>query len=212
MAMSACTTDQYGNSRPMTDTERGALIGAGVGALLGIATSSNKKKGAVLGAVGGAIAGGLVGYYMDSQQKDLEKQLQTELDNGSIRLEKQPKHSLRISMTSATAFDVNSQSIKTGFYSTMNKIAKVLNKYGKTELMIVGHTDSTGSAAFNQTLSEKRANAVNRYLLQQKVISQRLSTFGKGEQHPIATNDTTEGRRKNRRVEIYVVPLVENNA
>jgi outer membrane protein OmpA-like peptidoglycan-associated protein len=145
---------------------------------------------------------------MDSQKKDLEKVLAPEIGSGAINLQNLEQHRLRISMTSATAFDVNSSQIKPGFNSTMNKIAEVLNKYGKTELLIVGHTDSTGSQQYNQTLSEQRAQSVYQYLQGRGVIHQRLSAYGKGELEPVASNDTEGGRQMNRRVEILVVPLV----
>ena len=209
IALAGCARDEFGNTRPMTDAEKGALIGAAVGAGIGL-TQKDKhgSKAVVIGAVGGGIAGGLVGNYMDSQKKDLEKVLAPEMGSGAINLQKLEQHRLRISMTSATAFDVNSSQIKPGFNSTMNKIAKVLNKYGKTELLIVGHTDSTGSEQYNQTLSEQRAQSVYQYLQGRGVIHQRLSAYGKGELEPIASNDTEGGRRMNRRVEILVVPLV----
>jgi len=205
-----CAKDEYGNARPMTDAEKGALIGAAVGA--GIGLTQRKKHGnkaVVIGAVGGGLTGGLVGNYMDSQKKDLEKVLAPEMGSGAITLDKLEQHRLRISMTSATAFDVNSVQIKQGFFSTMNKIAKVLNKYGKTELLIVGHTDSTGSDQYNQTLSEQRAQSVYQYLQGQGVIHQRLSAYGKGESEPVASNASAAGRQQNRRVEILVVPLVQ---
>lgn len=209
--LSGCAKDEYGNARPLTDAEKGALIGAVVGA--GIGLTQKKKRGnkaVLIGAVGGGITGGLVGNYMDSQKKDLEKVLVSEIDNGSINLQKLEQHRLRISMTSATAFEVDSADIKRGFNSTMDKIAKVLNKYGKTELLIVGHTDSTGSEQYNQTLSENRAQSVYQYLQARSVVHQRLSAYGKGELEPVASNDSSAGRRLNRRVEIMVVPLVHH--
>lgn len=210
VALTGCAKDEYGNSRPLTDAEKGALIGAAVGA--GVGLTQKKKHGnkaVLIGAVGGGIAGGLVGNYMDSQKKDLEKVLSPEISSGAINLQPMEQHRLRISMTSATAFDVNSTQIKPGFNSTMDKIAKVLNKYGKTELLIVGHTDSTGSDQYNQTLSENRAQSVQQYLQARGVIQQRLSAYGKGEHEPVASNASEDGRRQNRRVEIIVVPLVQ---
>lgn len=205
-----CAKDEYGNTRPLTDAEKGALIGAAVGA--GIGLTQKKKHGnkaVLIGAVGGGLAGGLVGNYMDSQKKDLEKVLSPEISSGAINLQPMEQHRLRISMTSATAFDVNSTQIKRGFNSTMDKIAKVLNKYGKTELLIVGHTDSTGSDQYNQSLSENRAQSVQQYLQARGVIQQRLSAYGKGEHEPVASNASEDGRRQNRRVEIIVVPLIQ---
>ncbi len=209
IAVAGCAKDEYGNTRPLTDAEKGAMIGAAVGA--GIGLTQKKKHGnkaVLIGAVGGGIAGGLVGNYMDKQKKDLEKVLAPEMSSGAISLQKLEQHRLRILMTSNTAFEVNSTQINSGFFSTMDKIAQVLNKYGKTELLIVGHTDSTGSDQYNQTLSEQRAQSVYQYLQGQGVIHQRLNAYGKGEMEPIASNNTDAGRRQNRRVEIIVVPLV----
>jgi len=209
LSLISCATDEYGNSRPLTDAEKGAMIGAGIGALIGL-TAKKKNKGVAIGAVGGALAGGLVGTYMDNQKQDLEKILKNEVSNGAIVIKKLPEHRLMVRMTNATAFDINSSHIKSGFYSTLDKISKILNHYGKTELVLVGHTDNTGSEAFNQKLSERRANAVKSYLLNKNVISQRLSAHGKGELLPIASHSTAQGRTSNRRIEIYVVPIIEN--
>jgi len=209
IAISGCARDQYGNERPLTDAEKGAMIGAIVGA--GIGLTQKKKHGnkaVLIGAVGGAVSGGLVGNYMDSQKKDLEKALQPEMNKGVIHLQKLEQHRLLISMTSETAFDVDQTVIKPGFHYSMNKMAKILNKYGKTELLIIGHTDSTGSAKYNQHLSERRADAVRQYLLNVKVVPQRLSAYGKGESQPVASNANAAGRRLNRRVDIIVVPIV----
>lgn len=210
LSLISCATDEYGNSRPLTDAEKGAMIGAGIGALIGL-TAKKKNKGVVIGAVGGALAGGFVGNYMDKQKQDLEKVLKDDVNSGAIVIKKLPEHRLMVRMTNATTFDINSSDIKSGFYSTLNKMAKILNHYGKTELVIVGHTDSTGSEAHNQKLSERRANAVKSYLLSKNVIPQRLSAHGKGELFPIADNNTAHGRTTNRRIEIYVVPLVEKS-
>jgi len=210
-ALGGCVKDEYGNERPMTDAEKGALIGAVLGA--GVGLTQKKKHGnkaVLIGAVGGAVGGGAVGYYMDSQKKDLEKALKPEMDKGVIRIQKLDKNRLLLSMTAETAFDVNATTIKTGFHYSLNKLAKILNKYGKTELLIIGHTDSTGSAQYNQGLSIRRAQAVEQYLLARKVVTQRLSSYGKGESQPVASNATAAGRRLNRRVDILVVPIVAN--
>jgi outer membrane protein OmpA-like peptidoglycan-associated protein len=209
--LSACATDEYGNKRPLTDAETGALIGAAGGAVLGAAVSKNHRgQGMLIGAVGGGLAGGAVGYYMDSQKKDLEKALAPERDAGAIQIEKLPEHALRVTMTDQTAFTVDSAEIKPRFDSSMDKIATVLNKYGKTELNIVGYTDSTGSTQHNQALSERRAQAVQTYFLQHGVVPQRLSAQGRGENDPRASNATAEGRQLNRRVEINIIPIMAN--
>jgi len=204
-----CATDEYGNPRPMTDAQKGAIIGAASGAVVGaLAKKDSRSKGALIGAVGGGIAGGAVGTYMDSQKKDLEKVLAPEVQAGAIDIQKVNQDNLLITMTSQTSFDFDSTAIKPGFYTTMDKIANVLIRYGKTHLTIVGHTDNVGTNQYNQTLSEHRAQAVNDYLRNKGVLVQRLEFVGRGETAPRATNATEEGRRLNRRVEIVVEPIV----
>ena len=210
LVLSGCATDEYGNRLPMSDTEKGSLIGAVGGAAVGALVASKSGKGALIGAIGGGIAGGLVGNYMDKQKKDFEKALQPELNNGVVRIQKLPNDELLVGTTGATAFEVNSDVIMPGFYSTLDKIADILNRYGKTQLVIVGHTDSTGSDQHNQVLSEKRAGAVAQYFLTRNVIPQRLSAYGKGKSEPIASNATPEGRQRNRRVDISIIPVVAN--
>jgi outer membrane protein OmpA-like peptidoglycan-associated protein len=214
LGLSACVTDEFGNPRPYTDAEKGAFIGAASGAVLGGAVSKkkNRTQGVLIGAVGGGLAGGAVGTYMDSQKKDLEKALAPERNAGAIQVEKLPGHALRVTMTDQTAFTVDSAEIKPRFYSTMDKISTVLNRYGKTELTIVGHTDSTGTTQHNQTLSERRAQAVETYFSQKGVVSQRLESQGLGESAPRASNATAEGRQLNRRVEIIIEPIVADKA
>ncbi len=204
-----CATDEYGNPRPMTDTEKGVLIGAASGAVLGALVKKDKRsKGALIGAVGGGIAGAAVGSYMDSQKKDLEKVLAPEVQSGAINIAKAGQNNLLITMTAQTAFDFDSTSIKPGFQSTMDKIANVLVRYGKTHLTVVGHTDNVGSNQYNQTLSERRSGAVADYLRGKGVIPQRLVSVGQGENTPRASNATEQGRHLNRRVEIVVEPIL----
>lgn len=204
-----CATDEYGNPRPMTDAQKGAIIGSASGAVVGaLAKKDNRSKGALIGAVGGGIAGAAVGTYMDSQKKDLEKVLAPEVQAGAIDIQKVNQNNLLITMTSQTAFDFDSTAIKPGFYTTMDKIANVLIRYGKTHLTIVGHTDNVGTSQYNQALSEHRAQAVNDYLRNKGALVQRLEFLGRGETAPRAANATEEGRRLNRRVEIIVEPIV----
>lgn len=209
VSLSACATDQQGNRRPMTDTQRGAIIGAATGAVVGgLAKKKNRKKGVLIGAVGGGIAGGAVGSYMDKQKQDLEKVLAPERTAGAIQVDKLQGDILRVTMTEQTSFEFNSSAIKPGFNSTMDKIADVLNRYGKTHLTIVGHTDSTGATQYNQSLSEQRAQAVVQYFSDRGVVYERLAAEGKGEAAPRAPNTTDQGRRLNRRVEVYIEPIV----
>lgn len=205
--VSSCATDEYGNSRPLTRAEKGAMIGAATGVLLGLTTKDKKKKAALYGIVGG-IAGGAVGAYMDKQRKDFERVLSNEINAGAIEVHKLPENNLMVTMTSKTAFEVDSTNIKQGFHSTMDKISNVVNKYGKTHLNLVGHTDSTGSSAYNQRLSERRASSIQGYLGARGVIPQRMTVYGMGEDQPRASNTTSAGRQLNRRVEIVIEPVV----
>jgi outer membrane protein OmpA-like peptidoglycan-associated protein len=212
VALAGCA-DESGrgfSNRPLENWEGGALIGAGVGALVGaMAYSKDRTKGAVLGAVGGGLAGGAVGGYMDSQKRDLEKNLAKEIQAGQARVDTLPDHVVRITMTSQTAFDTNSADIKPGFDTTMDKLADVVVRYAKTTLTIVGHTDNVGSEQYNQKLSERRAHSVAQYFESKRVNPVRLAVSGKGESAPIASNNTDSGRQANRRVEIYVEPVVQ---
>ena len=204
--LAGCAADQpLGN---MGHREQGLIIGAVGGAVIGaVAYDKNRTKGAVVGAVGGGLAGAAVGRYMDDQKRDLEKNLSSEIKTGQARVEKLPNDVVRITMTSQTAFDTNSADIKSGFHSTMDKIADVVVRYGKTTLTVVGHTDDVGSNAYNQSLSERRALSVAEYLEKKRVDAMRLATAGKGETQPRSTNNTEAGRQENRRVEIYLEPV-----
>jgi len=207
---SGCGDIPKPSDRPLENWESGALIGAGIGAVVGaVAYSKDRTKGAVLGAVGGGLAGGAVGAYMDSQKKDLEKNLAKEIQAGQARVDSLPNHVVRITMTNQTAFDTNSSTIKPGFDTTMDKLADVVVRYGKTTLTVVGHTDNVGSAQYNQQLSERRAHSVAQYLESKRVDPVRMALSGRGEEQPIASNSSEAGRQQNRRVEIYVEPVVQ---
>lgn len=186
-----CATDEYGNSRPMSQTEKGVGIGA--------------LSGAAIGAIGGALVGGLIGNYMEQQQRDFERVLANEIALGQIRVERISEGELLVGMTGETAFEIDSDQVKPGFYSTMDKIAAIVNRYGKTRLDIAGHTDSTGSRGHNMELSDRRAHSVKNYFLASGVYPARLQTQGHGPDYPLASNDTPEGRRLNRRVDITLI-------
>lgn len=208
LALPACTaTDEYGNKRRLTDTEKGAIIGATLGALAGRNTKSTKKR--VLYGILGGVAGAGVGNYMDNQKKDFEKNLRPEIERGDVIVERLPENLLMVTMSSESSFDVNSTTIKPNFKSTLGRIAKIVNKYGKTHLSLVGHTDSTGSKSYNQKLSEQRATAIQDYFNSIKVIPERMTVYAMGEDKPRASNATASGRKQNRRVEIIIEPLVE---
>lgn len=207
--IAGCAADGGGPAINRPYTEAGVVLGAASGALLGaVAYGTGNSRAVVLGAIGGGIAGGAVGAYMDSQRKDLEKNLAHEINLRQARVDQLPNHVVRVTMTGDTGFNTNSTEIKPGFYSTLDKIADVVVRYGKTSLTVAGHTDDVGSAQYNQGLSERRARSVAQYLESKRVNEARLSIVGKGEGMPIASNATEGGRAENRRVEIYVQPVV----
>jgi outer membrane protein OmpA-like peptidoglycan-associated protein len=210
LLLSACSTNDLGDSRDMSNTQKGAIIGTVSGAALGaLINKDNRGKGALIGAVGGGLAGTGVGYYMDKQAKDLALQLKPEMERGDISIDKRASdNALIVNMTSSTGFDTNSAVLKSGFTPTLDKISRVLNQYGKTTVTVIGHTDSVGSDAANQTLSEKRAQSVLDYFASKNVNPVRLAAYGRGESSPRADNATEAGRALNRRVELLIEPVV----
>lgn len=206
LTLAACTTtDPYtGETRP-NYTGRGVLIGAAAGAALGYLTNtSDSEEGrtnALIGAGIGALAGGAVGNYMDRQEREMREALR---DSGvGVRRE---GNDLRLIMPGDITFDTNSTEIKPQFYAVLNDVADVLEQYPATYVDVVGHADSVGDAAYNQRLSEQRAQAVAGYLIAQNVMRDRFYVGGLGETSPIASNDTPQGRAQNRRVEIIIRP------
>ena len=210
--LSACATNDLGDRRDLSKTQKGAIIGTASGAALGaIINHKNRGKGALIGAVGGGLTGAGVGYYMDKQAQDLMKQLQPEIQRSEISVEKRASdNAVLVSMTSSTGFDTNSAVLKPGYTPTLNKIARVLNQYGKTTVTVIGHTDSVGTDAYNQALSERRAQSVLDYFAGQNVNPLRLESYGKGETEPRADNSTEAGRTLNRRVELWILPVLAN--
>ncbi|QJR80952.1 OmpA family protein [Alteromonas pelagimontana] len=188
------------------NTQKGAGIGAVVGALLGKATGDNDKSRYAWGAVVGAIAGGAIGNYMDRQ----EKEFRDELADTGVQVVREGD-SLRLIMPGDITFATNSASISPNFNPVLNDVAKVLNNYEKTVLLIEGHTDDTGSEQYNQALSERRAQAVKNLLVTSNVNPQRVTTVGLGEYQPKVANTSAENRQTNRRVELKIQPLTGQN-
>lgn len=186
----------------MSKTARGAIIGGAAGA--GAGAAAGGKKGAVIGGVAGAAVGGLIGHYMDEQ----EKKLQT-VEGAKIERE---GDLLKVTFDSAILFDVDKTDLKPAAQENLKKVATVLNEYPDTDLLIEGHTDSQGSESYNQRLSERRADSVKGFLIEQGVSPSRLKAKGFGEMAPIASNETPEGRSQNRRVEVKIQPNEELKA
>ncbi len=203
LSLVACAADD-----PNRRAKTGAAIGAVTGAILGKQVSGG-RKGALAGAVIGAIAGGGVGTYMDNQQRDFEAALADEQRRNDLEIQRLKDDSLKIDVSNEVSFDFDSAHLKPAFLPTLDKVADLLQRYDRTIVHVIGHTDSTGSDAYNQQLSERRADSVADYLSSRGVNRQRLQTEGRGEREPRATNATEAGRQLNRRVEIIIKPIVE---
>lgn len=203
MLISACADD------PWRKTKIGAATGAVIGGVVG--HQVDEDDGAVIGAALGAIAGGAVGNYMDRQQRDLKEKLAAERANQELQIVELPGNALKIGVASDVSFESGSADVKFDGRRTYAKIADVLQEYPETAIHVVGHTDSDGSDAYNQGLSERRADAVASILSAEGVNAQRVLTEGRGESEPIASNATEQGKRRNRRVDIVLKPIVEGN-
>jgi outer membrane protein OmpA-like peptidoglycan-associated protein len=202
LTTSACVTDPNTGEKKVSRTAIGAVGGTVAGALLGGMIGG--KTGRIVGAGIGGVAGGVVGYKMDQQIKQLKEKTAgsgvdvTETDGGKAIL---------VNLPDGVTFDVGSATLKPEFRATLDQVAQSLKDYPDSLIDVYGHTDSTGSDAFNQTLSENRARTVANYLAMQGVNTARIRSQGFGETMPVATNDTPEGRARNRRVEIKIVPI-----
>ncbi|MEJ2138003.1 MAG: OmpA family protein [Gammaproteobacteria bacterium] len=204
--LSSCTTlDPYTREEKTSNAAKGAAIGAAAGAAVGLITGDNsaerKKRALILAGVGG-IAGGGVGYYMDQQ----EMKLRQKLEGTGVSVTRLGDN-ITLNMPGNVTFAVDSSDISASFYPVLDSVALVLNEFDKTLVEVAGHTDSTGSESYNQSLSQKRSGSVTAYLTSRSVRSDRLISVGAGETRPIATNDTAAGRQQNRRVEITIVPI-----
>lgn len=206
ITVSGCVTDPNTGERKVSRTAIGGVGGALGGLLLGGLIGG--KTGRIVGAGIGGVAGAAVGYQMDKQIKELKEQTSgsgidvTPTDNGSAIL---------VNLPDGVTFDVGSSTLKPEFRATLDQIAQSMNQYPNSLIDVYGHTDSTGSDAFNQTLSESRARTVASYLTSRGVAAARIRSQGFGETMPIASNDTPDGRAKNRRVEIKIVPVTQED-
>lgn len=203
LILSACATDpsQY----PGTDgnrTREGAVAGAVIGGVLGAATGDgNRVDDAARGAVIGGVAGAVAGNIMDRQAQELRN----DFDDSRIQVIN-TGNELIVRMPEAILFATDSAALNPQLRSDLFVLADSLNKYPKSVVTVTGHTDNTGSAAYNQDLSERRASSVASVLRSGGVSSSRIRVVGAGESRPIATNATAAGRQQNRRVDITITP------
>jgi outer membrane protein OmpA-like peptidoglycan-associated protein len=190
-----------GATRQQKGTATGAAIGGVIGAGLGQAIGRDTKGtliGAGVGAALGGIAGNQIAAYMDRQEQELRNAM---AESDAVNIQR-AQDVLSATFKGDIFFDVNSSNLKTGAYSEVDRISKVLNNYPQTTISVEGHTDSTGPADYNQQLSEKRAETVKNALVQRAVDSRRINAVGFGESRPISSDNAT-----NRRVSIVIVPI-----
>lgn len=184
----------------MSKKEKGAIIGAAAGAVVGGVVgdkAGNTAVGAILGAAVGGVAGAYIGNYMDKQAEEMERDLE------GAKIERIGE-GIKITFDSGILFDVNKATLKPAAQANLQNLAQILNKYEDTDILIEGHTDSTGPAEYNLELSMKRAQSVSNFLAGLQVAPNRFRIMGYGEDQPIASNDTSAGRQQNRRVDIAI--------
>ncbi len=194
-----------GEEEGMNRTQKGALIGAVAGAVAGLLSgddATERRQRALVGAGVGGLAGGAIGRYQDNQERALRERMagtgvEVVRDGDNITLD----------MPEAITFGFDSYALRSNSYSVLNRVADTLKEFDQTIVEVAGHTDSVGSASYNQKLSEQRAQAVGNYLTSRGINGQRLIITGAGANHPVASNSTDAGRAENRRVEITIVPL-----
>lgn len=191
----ATTTDD-----PNRKTKRGAAIGAAAGAIAGAVLgnqSGNNRTGAVVGAAAGAAVGAAVGRRMDKQEQEL-RQIE------GVEVTRPSEGEINVRLTNDILFDTDSSSLRSASRTTLNDLANNFRQYPDNLITVEGHTDSTGTDAHNQRLSESRASNVADYLIDNGVRASAITVYGFGESRPKSTNESAEGRQANRRVEIHI--------
>ena len=204
LALSGCVTNTPYGADPNAPnrTRDGAVIGGILGGFLGATgDDANPARGAVLGAAVGAASGAAIGHALDAQARDLRGSL----NNSQIQVQNTGSE-LVVTMPEGILFDFDSAAIRASLQGDLRAMARNLNQYPNTDVIVEGHTDNTGSAAYNQDLSTRRAQAVAGVLLEAGVAPARVRSIGRGEDDPVATNLTSEGRQQNRRVEVIIRP------
>jgi len=205
LALTACTDPSVQTSDPKQRTKEGMAVGAGIGALTGILLgddAKDRRTGAVVGAAVGAMAGGMIGARLDEQAAALRR----DFGSDEIRVVRVGDH-LVVTMPEDILFATDSDYVRPALQSDLRVLARSLNDYPDTTVDVIGHTDNVGDAAYNQQLSNRRAQAVADVLYDSGVATSRIRAYGRGEDQPVASNLTPEGRAQNRRVEIIIRPM-----
>jgi len=205
LAAGCQTTDPYTGESKTSSATYGALIGAGTGAAIGMISghdAKQRKQRALIGAGVGALGGGAVGAYMDKQEEELRREMQA----SGVSVTRKGED-IVLNMPGNITFRTASADLNSQFFKVLDGVARVARKYDKTIIEVAGHTDNVGGAEYNRQLSQRRASAVAQYLVSRGVAEPRLMTAAGGEEHPIASNSTEQGRAANRRVEVTLAPL-----
>ncbi|UZK65733.1 OmpA family protein [Sphingomonas sp. M1-B02] len=203
----ACVTDPVTGERRISKAAIGGVGGALGGYLLGdIVGGRNDRTEKLVGAGIGGLAGAGVGLYMDRQEQELRRRTA----GTDVRVIRQGDD-LVLSMPAGITFATDQSNVQPQFRPTLDQVADVLKQYNQTYVDVYGHTDSTGADSYNQDLSERRAASVADYLSMRGVQSARIATRGFGESQPVETNETESGKAANRRVEIKLVPVTQND-
>lgn len=199
------TLEPYTGDEQTSKATRGALIGAAAGAVAGLISGDDaveRRQRALIGAGVGALAGGAIGHYMDRQ----EAELRAELEGTGVSVTRIGDN-ITLNMPGNVTFATDSSDLSPAFFEVLNSVGTVLEEFDQTVVEVAGHTDNTGSEAYNQSLSERRASSVSQFLQTKDVANGRLIVVGMGELRPVAENNSAAGRQTNRRVEITMVPL-----
>ena len=201
LALSGCTTNPYTGQQQISKGALGGLLGAAAGAADAKSNGDSDKMGRAA-AIGAALGGG-VGLYMDNQEKKIREQMQ----GTGVEVERnQQTGAVDLIMPGNITFATDSAAVNGSFTGTLTQLATTLAQYDKSTITVRGYTDNTGSAAYNQRLSQDRANSVSSYLIRNGVASSRIQAVGYGMSNPVASNATESGRSQNRRVEISINP------
>jgi outer membrane protein OmpA-like peptidoglycan-associated protein len=207
LAAGCQTTDPYTGESKTSSATFGALIGAGTGAAIGMISghdAKQRKQRALIGAGVGALGGGAVGAYMDKQEEELRR----EMRESGVSVTRKGED-IVLNMPGNVTFRTASADLNSQFFKVLDGVARVAKKYDKTIIEVAGHTDNVGDANYNRQLSQRRASAVAQYLVSRGVAEPRIMTAAGGEEHPIASNSTEQGRAANRRVEVTLAPLTQ---
>jgi outer membrane protein OmpA-like peptidoglycan-associated protein len=189
-----------GGCASLSDTQKGAVIGAGAGAAGGAIigkAAGGTAEGAIIGAAVGGAAGAIIGNQMDKKAEELDK----ELENAEVE---RVGEGIKITFDGGLLFDFDSAALRDRARTNLREFATRMQDFEDTRILVVGHTDAKGAADYNRDLSERRADAAAAFLMEQGVAADRIVSVGRGETEPVATNETEAGRQKNRRVEVAI--------